>query len=116
MNVPTLIVSAILVMLFGSLIGATILAYAKNGALVRRILRRRLGETRLKLLMRRMEVDPYRYVDSYPIVYVNRHLDACASCPHTARCDEAMSQPPGDACHDFCPHIETIRNLRQQSS
>lgn len=110
----TLSVVGLALALFAVSLAWAILHNLREGQAFRAQLARRLGQLRLQRLMRMLGLDPGRYLHQERIVDVERHMRACASCPETSRCDQALEQHQPDAVADYCVNYPEIRDLREK--
>ena len=79
-----------------------------------RLLHKRLEHARLARMLKRMHVSRDVYLQRVHPDLVREQLDACAACPHTFLCDQALRPDArgDDANLSFCPNLESIRALR----
>lgn len=110
----TLSVVALALALFAVSLAWAILHNLREGQSFRLQLARRLEQLRLPRLMRMLGLDPERYLHQERIVNVERHMRACAGCPETRRCDQALEQNQPDAVADYCANYPDLRKLREK--
>jgi hypothetical protein len=110
----TLSVVGLALALFATSLAWAILHNLREGQAFRAQLARRLAVLRLERLMRMMGLDPGRYLHQQPIVDVERHMRACAQCPETGRCDQALEQHQPQAVADYCANYPDLRELRDK--
>jgi hypothetical protein len=113
-NWITLSVVGLALALFAISLAWAILHNLREGQAFRVQLARRLEQLRLQRLMRMLGLDPGRYLHQERIVDVERHMRACASCPETARCDQALEQHQPDAVVEYCANYPELRDLRDK--
>lgn len=110
----TLSVVGLAMALFAFSLAWAILHNLREGQAFRAQLARRLEQLRLQRLMRMLGLDPGRYLHQERIVDVERHMRACAQCPETARCDQALEQHQPEAVTSYCANYPELKELRDK--
>lgn len=110
----TLSVVGLALALFAFSLAWAILHNLREGQGFRAQLARRLEQLRLQRLMRMLGLDPDRYLHQERIVDVERHMRACAQCPETARCDQALAEHQPEAVATYCANYPELRALQDK--
>lgn len=108
----TLSVVGVALALFATSLAWAILHNLREGQAFRAQLARRLEALRLQRLMRMLGLDPGRYLHQQRIVDVERHMRACAQCPETGRCDQALEQHQPEAIAEYCANYSDLKMLQ----
>ncbi|WP_018233895.1 DUF6455 family protein [Thioalkalivibrio thiocyanodenitrificans] len=100
--------------LFVVLLSWAIMRNLREGERFRARLAHRLEQLRLHRLMRMLGMDPNRYLHEQPIVDAERHMRACARCPESTRCDQALEQEQPESVAAYCANYEDLQALRDR--
>jgi len=77
------------------------------------LLHRRLEHARLARMLRHMHVSPDVYLQRLHLDQLREQLDACAACPHTFQCDQALACARTTEVNlSFCPNRDSIRSAQ----
>lgn len=110
-----LIVLAGVVAVMGAAIIGLIARNLRQGEAFRQELAARLSRLRLQGALRIFGIDPARYLHTQAVADIEQHMQACAGCKETDRCDSTLYGGRPLEEFDFCPNYPALQGVKKMT-
>jgi hypothetical protein len=120
MNLFSLIVTSLLGLLligFAVLLSAAVIFNLEIGRKYRQALARDIDRLRLSKMLTALGIDVTTYLHTERILDIQRHMNLCSDCEHTAECDDQLAAGTVDAARiGFCNNEPSLQQILEKKT
>ena len=119
MNMISIVIGgllAVLTLAFTVLLAAAIVFNLNAGKKYRKSLASSVDQLRLSNMLTALGIDVDTYLHTERIVDIQQHMDRCAACENTEKCDDQVSKGALDAADiSFCNNEQPLQEIARKS-